>query len=94
MNARAPALTAALMFLVIGGGHVGLLHKSEMAHEFVADPAQLLKAGDELEVRVIEVRSQRGARSMHTGGTQPTSNEAARDGSATMSWLFRGGPRS
>jgi predicted RNA-binding protein with RPS1 domain len=37
------------------GRHQGLLHVSEIAHENVDDPAQLLKVGDEVEVKVLEV---------------------------------------
>src|SRR6185503_13110593 len=37
------------------GRHQGLLHVSELAHENVDDPAQLLKVGDEVEVKVLEV---------------------------------------
>ena len=49
-------------FVAIGGGMVGMVHKSELAHGPVGDVAQLLKIGDELEVKVLELTPQQGGR--------------------------------
>jgi predicted RNA-binding protein with RPS1 domain len=38
------------------GRHQGLLHVSEIAYENIADPAQVLKVGDEVEVKVLDVQ--------------------------------------
>jgi small subunit ribosomal protein S1 len=60
---RVTTLTANGAFVTLGGGHLGLLHKSELAHEFVDDPARLLTVGDEVEVAVLQVqRKDRGGR--------------------------------
>lgn len=48
-------------FLTIPGGHSGLLHKSEIAHEHVDHPNQMLKVGDSLEVKIIEVKEENGS---------------------------------
>ncbi len=45
-------------FLSIAGGYSGLLHKTELAHERVDNPNQILKVGDSLEVKIIEVKSE------------------------------------
>jgi predicted RNA-binding protein with RPS1 domain len=55
VKGRVVSLTQYGAFVAVGGGHVGLLHKSEMAHGPVGDPASLFKVGDEVEVKVLEV---------------------------------------
>ena len=60
VKGRVLSLTQYGAFVAIGSGVVGLLHKSEMAHEMVADPARLVKVGDEVEVKVLEVRRENG----------------------------------
>ncbi len=42
-------------FISVGRGNVGLLHKSEIAHERIDDPASALTVGDEIEVKVLEI---------------------------------------
>ena len=42
-------------FIELGGGVQGLLHISEMGWSRVADPSQLLKPGDEITVKVLQV---------------------------------------
>lgn len=42
-------------FVELGGGVQGLLHVSEMAWTRVADPSQIVKAGDEITVTVLRV---------------------------------------
>jgi predicted RNA-binding protein with RPS1 domain len=60
VRGRVVSLTAFGAFLSLPGTHVGLLHKSEMAHEFVTDPATLFKVGDEAEVKILDVRREGG----------------------------------
>lgn len=55
VKGRVASLAPYGVFVAIGGGLVGLLHKSELAHEFVDDPAQFVKIGDDLEVKVLDV---------------------------------------
>lgn len=42
-------------FIELGGGVQGLLHISEMGWSRVADPSQMLKPGDEITVKVLQV---------------------------------------
>lgn len=55
LQGRVRSLTAFGAFVVLRGCGTGLLHKSEIAHEYVDDPREVLKVGDELDVKVIEV---------------------------------------
>ena len=43
------------VFVDIGAERHGLVHVSEMRDEYVRDPGDLVKVGDEVEVRVLEV---------------------------------------
>lgn len=56
VRGRVTSLTIYGAFVSLGGGIVGLLHKTEMAHEPVDAPAQLLAVGDEVEVRIIDAQ--------------------------------------
>jgi predicted RNA-binding protein with RPS1 domain len=60
VTGRVVSLTQFGAFVQIQGGPVGLLHKSEMAHERIDDPAKVVKIGDEVEAKVIEVRREGG----------------------------------
>ena len=42
-------------FVDIGAERPGLVHVSEMAHDYVKSPEDLVKVGDEIQVKVIEV---------------------------------------
>jgi len=43
-------------FVEIGPGLSGLLHVSNIAHKRIEDPATVLKVGDEVEVKVLEIK--------------------------------------
>lgn len=45
------------VFLALGRHYSGLLHISEIAHERVQDPADVLKMGDMIEVKVLSVEA-------------------------------------
>jgi small subunit ribosomal protein S1 len=47
-------------FVDLGGGIQGLLHVSEMGWSRVTDPAAVVKPGDEIEVKVLQVDEERG----------------------------------
>jgi predicted RNA-binding protein with RPS1 domain len=59
LTGRVAAITHFGAFVSLGG-HRGLLHKSEMAHQRVDDPATIVKIGDELEVKVLGVEERGG----------------------------------
>lgn len=43
------------VFVEIGAERPGLVHISEMAHSYVREPSDMLKDGDEVEAKVLEV---------------------------------------
>ena len=43
------------VFVEIGAERPGLVHISEITHEYIQDPKQEVKVGDEVEVKVLEV---------------------------------------
>lgn len=47
-------------FVALPGGSVGLLHKSELSHEPVADATAAVEVGDELEVKVLDISHEDG----------------------------------
>ena len=47
-------------FVDVGVHRDGLVHVSELADRFVRDPAEVVKAGDRISVRVIDVDLDRG----------------------------------
>ena len=47
-------------FIDLGGGVHGLLHISEMGWSRVADPSQMLKPGEEITVKVLQVDEAKG----------------------------------
>jgi predicted RNA-binding protein with RPS1 domain len=51
-------------FLKLPGGETGLLHNSELAHEWVEDANTHMNVGDEVEVKVIKVEDRDGEDSL------------------------------
>lgn len=47
------------VFVDIGAERPGLVHVSEITHEYIQDPKQEVKVGDEVEVKVLEVNRRR-----------------------------------
>jgi small subunit ribosomal protein S1 len=47
-------------FVDLGGGIQGLLHVSEMSWSRVTDPASVVKPGDEIEVKILQVDDEKG----------------------------------
>ncbi len=43
------------VFVEIGAERPGLVHISEITHEYIRDPKQVVQVGDEVEVKVLEV---------------------------------------
>jgi len=59
MNGRVASVRDFGAFIDLGGGVQGLLHVSEMGWSRVEDMAQVLKAGDEITVKVLRVDDDR-----------------------------------
>jgi predicted RNA-binding protein with RPS1 domain len=60
LQGRVRSLAAFGAFVSLPGCGTGLLHKSEIAHEPIDDPAQALEVGQEIEVKVMEVSRKEG----------------------------------
>ncbi len=43
------------VFVEVGAERPGLVHISEMTHDYIKTPSEVVKAGDEVEVQVLEV---------------------------------------
>lgn len=56
VTGRVRSTTIYGVFLSISREQSGLLHKTEISHEVVEDPARLYSVGDEIEVKIIDVR--------------------------------------
>ena len=52
-------VTAFGAFVDVGVHQDGLVHVSQLADRFVKDPAEVVKVGDKLKVRVLEVDLER-----------------------------------
>jgi small subunit ribosomal protein S1 len=59
MTGRVASVREFGAFVDLGGGVQGLLHVSEMGWSRVSDPSQVLKAGDEITVKVLRVDEDR-----------------------------------
>jgi ribosomal protein S1 len=46
-------------FVDIGAERPGLVHISEMTHDYIKDPTEVVKQGDEVEVKVLSVNRQK-----------------------------------
>lgn len=77
-------VTAFGAFVDIGVHQDGLVHVSQLSDRFIRDPAEVVKAGDKLKVRVLEVDlarkrislTARSQQSGDTGNTQPSAPAA------------------
>ena len=47
------------VFVDIGAERPGLVHISEMTHDYINDPSEVVKQGDEIEVKVLSVNRQK-----------------------------------
>ena len=60
INGRVASVREFGAFIELGGGVQGLLHISEMGWSRVADPSEMLKPGDEITVKVLQVDEAKG----------------------------------
>ena len=60
MTGRVASVREFGAFVDLGGGVQGLLHISEMAWSHVTDPSQVVKPGDEITVKVLQVDDAKG----------------------------------
>lgn len=47
------------VFVDIGAERPGLVHISELTHDYIRDPKEIVKEGDEVEVKVLDVNRQK-----------------------------------
>ena len=52
-------VTAFGAFVDVGVHQDGLVHVSELAHRFVRDPAEVVKVGDRIRVKVVKIDGER-----------------------------------
>lgn len=72
-------VTAFGAFVDIGVHQDGLIHVSELSDRFIKDPAEVVKTGDRLKVRVLSVDKMRrrislSAKMQHASGARPASS--------------------
>ncbi|HET9621439.1 MAG TPA: Tex family protein, partial [Kofleriaceae bacterium] len=74
-------VTAFGAFVDIGVHNDGLVHVSQLAEQFVKDPSEIVKVGQKLTVRVLEVDNSRKriALSAKKGGGQPQQRQPRRE---------------
>ncbi|HVJ27154.1 MAG TPA: S1 RNA-binding domain-containing protein, partial [Vicinamibacterales bacterium] len=60
MTGRVASVREFGAFVDLGGGVQGLLHVSEMAWSHISDPSQVVKPGDEISVKVLQVDEAKG----------------------------------
>jgi len=93
-------VTAFGAFVDIGVHQDGLVHVSELSDRFIRDPAEVVKTGDKLKVRVLSVDKARrrislSAKSQPSSGPRSaaprTGSSPVRDGSHNRPDLSRGG---
>jgi protein Tex len=74
-------------FVDIGVHHDGLVHISQLADRFVKDPREVVKAGDVVQVRVVDVdlKRQRVALTMKRQGPEADARRPQADRRATTS---------
>jgi len=65
-------------FVDVGVHRDGLVHISQLADHFVKDPAEVVKVGDKLEVRVLEVDLERNRISLSAKSEQPPERKPER----------------
>lgn len=71
-------------FVDIGVKQDGLVHVSEIAHQYISDPAEVLKLNDKVTVRVLEVDMARKRISLSIKQTQEAPVKNQRSGRATQ----------
>ncbi len=64
-------------FVDIGAERPGLVHVSEIAHGYVKDPSQVVKAGDEVDVMILEVNRRKKQIRLSMKATLPEPAESA-----------------
>lgn len=58
-------------FVAIDDKHQGLVHISEVAHQYVKDINEFIKVGDVVKVKVLTIDGDAGKISLSIRGTQP-----------------------
>jgi small subunit ribosomal protein S1 len=69
-------------FIEIGAERPGLVHVSEISHDYVKTPGEVLKEGDEVEARVLGVDRKKKQIRLSIKATQPKPEEIAQEAMA------------
>lgn len=62
-------------FVDIGAERPGLVHVSEMTHGFIKNPSEVVKVGDEVEVKILEVNRRKKQIRLSMKAVQPEPEE-------------------
>lgn len=62
-------------FVDIGAERAGLVHISEISHDYIKNPAEVLKVGDEVEAKVLEVNRRKKQIRLSIKATLPKPEE-------------------
>ncbi len=87
VHGKVVRLTKFGAFIDIGAEKDGLAHVSELAHTRVADPSDVLSVGDEVDVKILSIDSEKGQISLSLKAVEPEPAVVARqaEGSAPPS---------
>jgi general stress protein 13 len=69
-------------FVAIDNQHQGLVHISEVSHEYVKDINDILHVGDTVKVKITKIEEESGKVSLSIRQTQPAPERPKRQGGA------------
>ena len=67
-------------FVALDRIHTGLMHKSEISHEYVEDPHEYVKIGQEIEVKIISIEPRKKGSGLRIGLSRKALEEAPKGG--------------
>ncbi len=67
------------IFVHIGEGLTGLVHISQMSHKFLKSPKELVKLGDTVKVKILEIKGDRISLSMKALTLEEEESETMKD---------------
>jgi ribosomal protein S1 len=82
------------VFLEIGSERPGLVHVSEISHEYVKNPSDILKEGDEVEAKILEVDRRKKQIRLSIKAATPKPEEVVEEEKKTETHKSRSGKKS
>ncbi len=85
-------------FIALAPGVTGLLHKSEIAHDFVKNPGDYVKKGQTIKVKVIDIENRDGEKGLRIGLSRkallPKDNKSRKKSKGGSNRKGRGGTKN